>query len=727
MASKTAVAIVVDVGATMCEGDKSAVEGALRAVEGMVKSHILYSKQTTITMLLVGTKETRHHLGVGMGYEHVYELCDLEKPSLKCITGLRDLEAGSKRADVLDGLIVALDTMVSKTTPKNQRRVLLLSDFRSELNQDDLHTVVDQLEKWSVSMDVVGVDLFESRDLADGANLTGGKDPCRDSNVAMLRTIASRIPVRVQSLRQALRSFQQPRAKTVRQVTTFRGALEITPDLRIPVWAYLQVSEKKMETPKKVSTVAPGADGALPAVRLERSYVCLANPDEELEADLLVKGYKYGKTFVPFSKADEAALKYAAPKCLKLIGFTRRSYIPRHHFMGGPEVLTPQPGYPEAGAAVASLATALYETDRAAIVRFVKREGQAPKLGALLPYIKPGHHTLHFVSLPFSDDLREYPFDSLELGALRKRHRPNEHQLQAAEDLIHALDLMRDRQEGDAEPIGSKQTFNPALHHLYETLHQRALNPGCPIPPLDPALAAPLRPAPATFERAAPELERFHDAFPTEFVARRAAGQKRIFRPDDGETVTLANYTASKKRRTGEPDEKVKEEKLTLTGLVESKVTSVGGVNPVGDFRAMIESQNEDLVLKAVEQLAEHVARDVQASIEDELFGKSLLCLRALREGCVTLGEAPRFNAFLKQLRDSTKGKKKNGFWNMLVVERVTLISLRESKSSVVTPDEAEQFLAGDALPSSPKVESDATPMVQDDGDEDADDLLGGL
>jgi ATP-dependent DNA helicase 2 subunit 2 len=46
-------------------------------------------------------------------------------------------------------------------------------------------------------------------------------------------------------------------------------------------------------------------------------------PDEK------VKGYKYGKTLVPFSMVDEAVLKYEAAKCLQLIGFTSAKNVPR--------------------------------------------------------------------------------------------------------------------------------------------------------------------------------------------------------------------------------------------------------------------------------------------------------------------------------------------------------------------------------------------------------------
>lgn len=42
-----------------------------------------------------------------------------------------------------------------------------------------------------------------------------------------------------------------------------------------------------------------------------------------------MKGYKYGKTLVPFAEVDEANLKYEVDSCLKVIGFTSSKNIPR--------------------------------------------------------------------------------------------------------------------------------------------------------------------------------------------------------------------------------------------------------------------------------------------------------------------------------------------------------------------------------------------------------------
>lgn len=42
-----------------------------------------------------------------------------------------------------------------------------------------------------------------------------------------------------------------------------------------------------------------------------------------------VKAYQYGREYVPFSAADEAAMKFTTDRCMKLLGFTSRKNVPR--------------------------------------------------------------------------------------------------------------------------------------------------------------------------------------------------------------------------------------------------------------------------------------------------------------------------------------------------------------------------------------------------------------
>jgi len=50
-----------------------------------------------------------------------------------------------------------------------------------------------------------------------------------------------------------------------------------------------------------------------------------------------------------------------------------------------------------ASATISSLARALYEQNAYALVRYVSKENQQPKIGVLVPYFEPNIDALHFI------------------------------------------------------------------------------------------------------------------------------------------------------------------------------------------------------------------------------------------------------------------------------------------------------------------------------------------
>ena len=52
--------------------------------------------------------------------------------------------------------------------------------------------------------------------------------------------------------------------------------------------------------------------------------------ETEVEKEKLIKGYHYGKAFVPWQKTDDANMKLTAEKCLKVICFTSKDNVRRH-------------------------------------------------------------------------------------------------------------------------------------------------------------------------------------------------------------------------------------------------------------------------------------------------------------------------------------------------------------------------------------------------------------
>ena len=56
-------------------------------------------------------------------------------------------------------------------------------------------------------------------------------------------------------------------------------------------------------------------------------------------------GYRYGKSLIPISDADEQAIKFSADRALSVLGFTSMSNVKQHHTLGtSVQLLVSSPG-----------------------------------------------------------------------------------------------------------------------------------------------------------------------------------------------------------------------------------------------------------------------------------------------------------------------------------------------------------------------------------------------
>ena len=57
----------------------------------------------------------------------------------------------------------------------------------------------------------------------------------------------------------------------------------------------------------------------------------------------------------------------------------------------------------------------------------------------------------------------------------------------------------------------------------------------------------------------------------------------------------------------------------------------VSSVNPIGDFKAMINDRNVDRVGDAINQMQKMIERFISTSLKGDLFAKAIECLKELR------------------------------------------------------------------------------------------------
>ncbi|PHJ16381.1 ku70 ku80 beta-barrel domain-containing protein [Cystoisospora suis] len=136
-------------------------------------------------------------------------------------------------------------------------------------------------------------------------------------------------------------------------------------------------------------------------------------------------------------------------------------------------------------------------------------------------------------------------------------------------------------------------------------------------------------------------------------------------------------------------EEREREERITAL-----KRLHVGSVNPIRDFRRLLEVKETDLTESAIQEMIDVIWRflrsvsdvhgSAQESIENvrsqQLLRKAVACVETLREGCSKELEGGKFNEFLRELKAArSKGEYPrdavSSLWDMLKRNGVGLIT----------------------------------------------------
>lgn len=120
-------------------------------------------------------------------------------------------------------------------------------------------------------------------------------------------------------------------------------------------------------------------------------------------------------------------------------------------------------------------------------------------------------------------------------------------------------------------------------------------------------------------------------------------------------------------------------------------VKQIGSVNPIEDFKKMINDRKTDRVSPAMRQMQAIIERFIRSSLKGDLYDKAFECLETMRQGAIQEDEAPQFNAFMQRIKEELH----RGFFEQMIKRKLSLITKEESQlSSVVTKEEAKEFLS---------------------------------
>ncbi|XP_072541137.1 X-ray repair cross-complementing protein 5 [Salminus brasiliensis] len=719
-ASKSALVLCMDVGFSMSNsapGQEPPFEQAKKVIQKCIQRQVFAENKDELAVVLFGTDNTKNPLAQDGQYQNISIHRHLMLPDFILLEEIaNELQPGSQHADWLDALVVCMDLLQKETMGKKYERlnIALLTDLNTPTCADQLDIIIGNLKKAGITLQFFLPFPADANEEADGRGDGAGPRHPHQGGKGLSREQKQGLEM----VKQVMASLDDEDA--LDEVYTFSDAVEklsmfkrierrpmawpcqltIGSSLSIRIIGYKAVCEEKV---KKSWAVVDAESHLKDDVKRETVY-CLNDDNEtEVQKDDTIQGFRYGSDIVPFSKVDQDQMKYKSDgKSFAVLGFAKQEPINRHHFMGT-QVIKVFPAKEDEHAAVAlsALIRALDSLNMVAIVRYAYDRRSNPQVGAAFPCIKEKYECLMYVQLPYMEDLRQFAFPSLENN---KKFAPSEAQLSAVDALIDSMMLVEEGDDGENEDIFKVNHIpNPQFQRLFQCLHHRCVNPGAPLPPIDPWLKRILDRPQAVSARCQAPLQEMKKCFPLKEVVRKKEQKTSVDVFGSGEEPN------AKKLKMDEDD------KFNLAEISEGNITSVGSVNPAKDFRVLIQQKTIPFD-QACEQLT-HRMEQLLGNRSTDYYMKTITCIQAFREQSVKASNAELFNSYMQSLKRSVPDRNLQDFWDLLVQDALTLINKDEVESSTVSKQEAEQFLMSE------EKEEEAAAPSQDDGG-DVDDLL---
>ncbi|NXW83372.1 XRCC5 protein, partial [Alopecoenas beccarii] len=719
-----AIVLCLDVGYAMsnsASGEESSLEQAKKVMTKFVQRQVFAETKDEVAVVLFGTDGTRNDLASRDQYQNITVHRSLMLPDFDLLEDIQDvIKPGSEQADFLDAIIVCMDLLQKGTIGKKyeKRHIELFTDLSSPVSEDQLDIIIANLKKTGISLQFF---LPFPVDVDDG-----GGDKSASVCSQMHRTSFPRKGLTEQQkegidvVRKLMYTLDEEGG--LEEIYTFRESLErlsmfkkierkpfpwpcqltIGSNLSIRIVAYKSVTEERL---KKVWTVVDAKTLRKEDIQKETVY-CLNDDDEtEVQKDDTIQGFRYGSDIVPFSKEDEEQMKYKTEaKCFSVLGFSRSSQVQRHYYMGN-QVLKVFAAKDDENAAVAfsALVHALDELKVVAIVRYAYDRRCNPQIGVAFPYIKDAYECLIYVQLPYMEDLRPYIFSSLKNN---KKCTPTADQLSAVDSLIDSMNLVSEDDDGETfeDLFKPSKIPNPHFQRLYQCLQHKAFHPNEPLPPVEQHVLEMLEMPPVVKERCQAPLEKVKALFPLKEVGKKKEEKT-------AQDIFKDNEDGPNPKKPKIEDE---EGSFSIVKLAEGNVTSVGSVNPAEDFRILVRQKNTDF-----KDVSQQLINRIDQFLENkgsQYYMKGINCIRVFREEAIKLSKVQCFNDFLQALKSKMEDKALADFWEIIIQDRISLITKDEAEGSSVTSEEAEKFLA-------PKEKENETLPPADEGG-DVDDLV---
>lgn len=710
LAMKTMVVFVVDVSPTMKNVNKwnqSKVDVCKTFIADFVALKMATSKTFEVGVISCGDDITSNYINDTQGgYENIRSVCDISKPSPDTFEALMSIHSCQGAFDFIDGVTVAQDYLTRCNSKyKYNRIVVVLTDGESEVDSSGFEFLEAVLSGIKDSGNCIHIGMLgkvtsdssttkreNSKFFESCCSTTGGCYLEGDSALNMFRML---------SFAKGLGS--RPQMPKI--------SFELSSSLKIPCVYFSWVMKAKPLPLKKKSAYNN-------TVKRDTSYRNPSDPDLEVSFEDRIKGYRYGSQYVPLTPADEDAMKLESDPVIRLLGFLPQSKVCRHLLLDATFILDPATGVGPSQDLLMALSQALQKSQQYAIARFVKRTNSDPILIALSPTTDGG---LMFHHIPCSEDMRDFSFSSLDiinngdemtrkkqrlmsnfLDSITLAHPPEDVIIPSNPSYLAVVEWLRDSSVAMAKGNAVKESSASPFLSCFSTTSVGYLDNATECQKL-------LRDLSESFElkRVVTNKEKkknYWSEINISSSTTSANGHPSSIIPISIENPSLINVNTNVS---------IKEEVIEKLQIN----FSVSSLNPVNEFAEAIgvassSKDSEALIGEIYDTMMQIIVNLVTKGGTNAHFRKALQSLKALRSSAICEGEHQRFNAFMvEKVKNFSKITPLKPFWELLVKEVVSLITMEEDSGSSISGDESRQFLREEVV----KIEEAAPEIIMDE------------
>ena len=623
------------------------------------------------------------------GYDYINEIIPIQRLTKNDLIKIdKDVKPGKdddENIDMIGGIIVAADKLISVNKGKKFNRILLLiTDCETKLTSTDgLEQTINTLKEEKVPIYV-----------AIMGKVTETSSIVKKENVKLIESIVNDTDgacVEANSLIDCMHLLAgEPGLSTRSQVS--KTVLNVGKDISIPCCTWGRVMPYKLPSLKKKIT---NPVGDYLDVKRESVFVDQKDPDNRLNYDDLTHGYKYGKQYIPMCDAELHAVKVEGIKSISVIGFEKKEKIPRHYYVDCTKVVQGAEGAEGTSIAITALSKAMWENGDVALCRYVSKDNDDPVLVVLSPPPRQ-NGTLLMHRLPCAEDINDFYFPSLTIS----RSPANNIVSNLIDSMTIDISSIKKKQITPLNPtiltftssiLGKVLSQNDEAKKTYDTFHE---------------IIAPYTNDAEKYNIYKNALNLVKEVFKFETVSKAKPTEKKTYWSEL--ELTEGQEGPSKKARiesinddTMNADTTREHDAVIEAPKIEMPVFDANN-GKVEDFEKIVEiiyksaNLNEEERMEKLDKLI-NTAMDIIEKLiikqSNAFYKRAMEMLKSYRNVSKTCDKFDTFNTFMIKIKDMTINGKYRPFWDNVKTEKVSLIACNENIKSSTSVQMSIDFL----------------------------------